>query len=97
MFSAANGLARFTVVVQTLNKSNRTRVVYFNMTDKEVLLLAASIEAGADKALSNLRLALAEAKAGIRRVTTPEQVVDLHLNTLPGKLDVPLKSWYYPS
>ena len=37
--------------------------------------VATAIEADADEALPDLRQALAEAKAGIGRVTTPEQIL----------------------
>ncbi len=41
----------------------------------DVEKMAAAIEADAGEALPDLRQALAEAKAGIGRVTTPEQII----------------------
>ncbi|MBU2786433.1 MAG: helix-turn-helix domain-containing protein [Acidithiobacillus ferriphilus] len=41
----------------------------------DVEKVATAIEADADEALPDLRQALAEAKAGIGRVTTPEQIL----------------------
>jgi putative transcriptional regulator len=41
----------------------------------EIEKVAAAIEADAGETLPNLRQALAEAKAGLGRVTTPEQIL----------------------
>ncbi|MCL5969278.1 MAG: helix-turn-helix domain-containing protein [Betaproteobacteria bacterium] len=41
----------------------------------DVEMVAAAIEADAGEALPDLRQALAEAKAGIGRVTTPDQIL----------------------
>lgn len=45
------------------------------MQDIDVEAVAQAIEADAGEALPDLRQALAEAKAGIGRVTTPEQIL----------------------